>query len=84
MREKVNLVKIMSPNKTQSRIDRIQQIAVQSEAYRNFINSINSEASRREYAKNIRYFLDFAGLPDYNSLLEVDQLQIEQKNHFKA
>jgi hypothetical protein len=69
----------MSPNKQPSRTETIQQLANQSEAYRNFIDSINSETSRYEYAKNIRYFLDFTGLPDYDSLLEIDEQQIETK-----
>jgi integrase len=69
----------MSPNKQPSRTETIQQMANQSEAYRNFIDSINSEASRYEYAKNIRYFLDFTGAGDYDSLLEIDQQQIETK-----
>ena len=78
-REELNLVKIMSPNKQPSRTETIQQMANQSEAYRNFIDSINSEAFRYEYAKNIRYFLDFTGAGDYDSLLEIDQQQIETK-----
>ena len=69
----------MSPNKQPSRTETIQQMANQSEAYRNFIDSINSEAFRYEYAKNIRYFLDFTGAGDYDSLLEIDQQQIETK-----
>ena len=54
-------------------------MANQSEAYRNFIDSINSEAFRDQYAKNIRYFLDFTGAGDDDSLLEIDQQQIETK-----
>lgn len=52
-------------------------LAEESEAYKNFIDSINSDTTRYEYAKNLRYFLSFYNLPRYEDLLLIDQPKLE-------
>ncbi|MGA7898818.1 MAG: hypothetical protein WCA39_08150 [Nitrososphaeraceae archaeon] len=52
-------------------------LAEEPEAYKNFIDSINSDTTRYEYAKNLRYFLSFCNLPRYKDLLLIDQPKLE-------
>jgi integrase len=57
---------------------------IQSEAYGNFINSINSDMSRYEYSKNFKHFLVYMSLPinddsTYDSLLKLDKVTLESK-----
>lgn len=49
----------------------------QSEAYRNFIDSINSEETRTSYAKYIRYFMSFCNKTNYEDLLLIDLPKLE-------
>ena len=57
---------------------------IQSEAYSNFINSINSDMTRYEYSKNFKHFLAYMGLPinddsTNDSLLKLDKPTLESK-----
>ena len=52
-------------------------IVEQSEAYKNFINSINSEMTRKEYAKNIRYFMTFCNKLSYEDLISIPINELE-------
>ena len=64
------------------RMDMIAQRANESEVYSNFINSVDSEKTRLEYAKTLKYFLQFVGVADYEQLLlseEMDKQRLESK-----
>ena len=52
-------------------------IIEQSEAYNNFINSINSEMTRKEYGKNIRYFMAFCNKLSYEDLISIPINELE-------
>ena len=45
--------------------------AVRSEAYRNFIDSINSEVTRHYYQRNFTYFMAFCKIADYDEMLSL-------------
>jgi site-specific recombinase XerD len=45
-----------------------QQQTIESEAYKNFINSINSDITRREYKRNLAYFMTFCKITDYEEM----------------
>ena len=45
--------------------------AVRSEAYRNFIDSINSEVTRRYYQRNFAYFMAYCKIADYDEMLSL-------------
>jgi hypothetical protein len=52
---------------------------IASTAYRNFIETCRSSATRREYSKCLRYFMSFLrlGPEDYNKLLDKDPKTIQ-------
>lgn len=56
------------------RMDMIAQRANESEVYSNFINSVDSEKTRLEYAKTLKYFLQFVGVADYEQLLLSEEM----------
>ena len=54
-----------------SLIDTKLRGAVRSEAYRNFIDSINSEVTRRYYQRNFAYFMAYCKIADYDEMLSL-------------
>ena len=48
-----------------------------SDAYRNFINSLDSEASRRIYRRCFPYFMKFCQIDNYDAMLEIPIKQLE-------
>jgi hypothetical protein len=48
-----------------------QQDPKDSEAYKNFINSINSSATRRDYDLTFSYFMDFCKIKSYVNKLTI-------------
>jgi site-specific recombinase XerD len=48
-----------------------------SEAYKNFINSLDSGATRRCYHRSLEYFMTFLKAENYESLLKIDITKLE-------
>ena len=55
----------------------IDQLDSSSEAYRNFMDSINSDQTRESYAKYIKYFMSFCKVTSYEDLLLLDARKLE-------
>ncbi len=51
----------------------------QSEAYSNFINSIDSQATRREYNLRLSYFMQFCNLTNHDDMLLISVNELESK-----
>lgn len=51
----------------------------QSEAYSNFINSIDSQATRREYNLRLSYFMQFCSLTSHDDMLLISVNDLESK-----
>ena len=49
----------------------------QSEAYKNFISSINSEVSKKCYRNSLTYFMRFTKLPTCDVLIKLDHSNLE-------
>jgi integrase len=49
------------------------------EAYTNFINSINSDYTRNEYRKKIKYFTSFVPVSNFEQLLDLPTSQLESR-----
>ena len=51
----------------------MQSVVETSDAYRNFINSLDSEASRRSYKRSFPYFIQFCKVDpgNYDAMLEI-------------
>lgn len=45
------------------------KIENKGEAYRNFINSINSDVTRRDYDRNFSYFMKFCKIINHDSMM---------------
>src|SRR3954469_20509521 len=45
--------------------------AVRSDAYRNFIDSVNSEVTRDYYNRNFSYFMSYCKISDYDEMLSL-------------
>jgi integrase len=50
-----------------------------SEAYNNFINSINSDMTRKEYDKKFSYFMQFCQKPSHKNMLLISASELEGK-----
>jgi integrase len=46
----------------------LEQLQQESEAYKNFINSINGDITRHEYDRNFCYFMTFCKVTDYEEM----------------
>ena len=55
----------------------MQSAIEKSDAYRNFINSLDSEASRRIYRRCFPYFMKFCQIDNYEAMLEIPIKQLE-------
>lgn len=51
----------------------------QEEAYSNFINSINSEVTRKEYELKFSYFMEFCEKPRHQDMLLIAENELEGK-----
>ena len=58
-------------------INQQRQLQRQEEAYSNFINSINSEETRREYHTNFSYFMKFCQKTTHQDMLLVPVAELE-------
>lgn len=47
------------------------------EAYRNFINSINSDITRKDYELNFSYFMTFCKITDYEEMAAIKPATLE-------
>jgi hypothetical protein len=46
-------------------------------AYKNFINTVDSEATQRSYRYTITKFMEFCGLDDYDKMLQIEPKKLE-------
>ena len=51
----------------------------QTDAYRNFVNSLDSQASRKVYLQTFPYFIKFCQVDSYEAMLEIPIRQLESK-----
>jgi integrase len=56
-----------------------QRPEMEGEAYSNFINSVNSDITRREYNTNFSYFMKFCQVQTYEDMLLIPITHIESK-----
>ena len=54
-----------------------QQLLEESEAYKNFINSIDSDATKESYRKTFPYFMHFCKKTNYDDMLRFDKTTLE-------
>ena len=57
----------------------ISQHQQQQEAYANFINSINSDETKREYNLKLKYFMRFCNKPTYSDMLLTSENELESR-----
>jgi integrase len=48
-----------------------------SEAFRNFVNSLDSEESKKHYSKIFRYFMTYCNVDNYEDMLEIEPKRLE-------
>ena len=48
-----------------------------SEAFRNFVNSLDSEESKKHYSKIFRYFMTYCNVDNYENMLEIEPRRLE-------
>ena len=51
--------------------------AEQSEPYKNFINSLDSEITKRGYRQSLHYFMDFLKIDNYYDMLKLESQKLE-------
>jgi integrase len=51
--------------------------AEQSEPYKNFINSLDSEITKRSYRQSLHYFTDFLKIDNYYDMLKLESQKLE-------
>jgi len=56
-----------------------KQQQTEAEAYSNFINSINSEFTKKEYNKKFSYFMQFCQKSRYQDMLLLPDSELESK-----
>ena len=56
-----------------------QQQQPEAEAYGNFINSINSNITRKEYNLKFDYFMQFCSVKDREGMLLISESDLESK-----
>jgi len=56
-----------------------QQQQPEAEAYGNFINSINSDITRKEYNLKFDYFMQFCSVKDHEDMLLISESDLESK-----
>ncbi len=49
----------------------------QEEAYKNFVNSIDSEITKQNYRRFFMYFMDFCKKETFEEMLRIGPLQLE-------
>jgi integrase len=54
-----------------------EQLLLESEAYKNFVNSIDSEATKESYRKTFPYFMKFCQKTSYDDMLVYDKTTLE-------
>jgi hypothetical protein len=54
-----------------------QQLLEETEAYKNFINSIDSDATKESYRKTFPYFMHFCKKTSYDDMLRFDKITLE-------
>src|SRR6185437_8871323 len=57
----------------------ISELGLESDAYSNFINSINSEFTKKEYNKKFSYFMQFCQKSRYQDMLLLPDSELESK-----
>ena len=50
---------------------------LKGEAYRNFINSLDSEVTKSHYRHVFPYFMNFCNIDNYEEMLKFDQQKLE-------
>jgi len=50
---------------------------IDSNAYKNFINTVDSEATKRSYRFTFSKFMKFCGLEDYDKMLQIEPKKLE-------
>ena len=55
----------------------IDALAEQSEPYKNFISSLDSEVTKNGYRYSLRYFMRFLKIDNYNDLLKIEPTKLE-------
>ena len=66
-------------NQLQRQQQKQQQQAEAEEAYSNFINSINSDITRKEYNLKFDYFMQFCSVKDHEGMLLISESDLESK-----
>ena len=56
-----------------------QQQQPEAEAYGNFINSINSNITRKEYNLKFDYFMQFCSVKDHEGMLLISESDLEAR-----
>ena len=57
--------------------NQIDALAEQSEPYKNFISSLDSEVTKNGYRYSLRYFMRFLKIDNYNDLLKIEPAKLE-------
>jgi hypothetical protein len=52
-------------------------LAVESNAYKNFINTVDSDATKRSYRYTFTKFMEFCGLDDYEKMLQIEPKKLD-------
>src|SRR6266516_6618749 len=55
----------------------VESQSQKTEAYKNFINSLDSPISKRNYRYALSYFMQFMKVDDYEKLLQIDVKRLE-------